>query len=198
LQRDWFEYALGASAASWKFMLSELMFAPLKVSLLAPFGREIAGAAFGGGEVTLGSFVVTLDSWYGYPAERERLLAFVDDHAIRNMVVLSGDIHAAFDAQVQRHEASHRIMPSVYEVVTASISSNSLGDNVGSYVGRDNVQSAIERSNANLLWSDVNLHGYTLLTATRESLTVEHVVVDTVAQPTANRAVARTWTLAAR
>jgi alkaline phosphatase D len=197
-QREWFLNGLGASRATWKFMLSELMFAPLKVNLLAPFGQEIAAAAFGGGATQLGNFFVSLDQWDGYPAERETILKFVDDHRIRNLVVLSGDIHAAFDAKCLRDGAPASSAASVHEVVTTSISSNSLGDNVGSYVGRNNVQGVITRSNPHCLWSDTDLHGYTLLTATPASLVVEHVTVDTVEKPAADRALARTWTLGAR
>lgn len=41
-----------------------------------------------------------LDNWQGYPASFHRLLAFVCDAGIRNLVFLSGDAHLGISAQV--------------------------------------------------------------------------------------------------
>ena len=42
-----------------------------------------------------------LDNWQGYPASFHRLLAFLCDHEVRNVVFLSGDAHLACSARVQ-------------------------------------------------------------------------------------------------
>jgi hypothetical protein len=42
-----------------------------------------------------------LDGWQGYPASFERLLAFVCDHGLRNLVFLSGDTHLGCSARVR-------------------------------------------------------------------------------------------------
>ncbi|MDB5752654.1 MAG: hypothetical protein JWP65_3075, partial [Ramlibacter sp.] len=41
-----------------------------------------------------------LDNWQGYPASFCRLLAFVCDHQLRNLVFLSGDLHLGCRAEV--------------------------------------------------------------------------------------------------
>ncbi len=42
-----------------------------------------------------------LDNWQGYPASFQRLLAFVCDHGVRNLVFLSGDLHLGCSARVR-------------------------------------------------------------------------------------------------
>jgi cholesterol oxidase len=42
-----------------------------------------------------------LDNWHGYPASFHRLLAFVCDHGLRNLVFLSGDLHLGCSARVR-------------------------------------------------------------------------------------------------
>jgi cholesterol oxidase len=43
---------------------------------------------------------IYLDSWQGYPASFQRLLAFLCDHQVRNTVFLSGDTHLGCRAEV--------------------------------------------------------------------------------------------------
>jgi hypothetical protein len=48
-----------------------------------------------------------LDNWQGYPASFHRMLAFVCDHGIRNLVFLAGDAHLGCSAEVSvRNEDS--------------------------------------------------------------------------------------------
>jgi hypothetical protein len=42
-----------------------------------------------------------LDPWQGYPASLHRLLAFLCEHELRNVVILGGDAHLACDARVK-------------------------------------------------------------------------------------------------
>jgi cholesterol oxidase len=42
-----------------------------------------------------------LDNWQGYPASFQRLLAFVCDRGLRNLVFLSGDLHLGCSARVR-------------------------------------------------------------------------------------------------
>ncbi|NNU44038.1 alkaline phosphatase D family protein [Ramlibacter montanisoli] len=48
-----------------------------------------------------------LDNWQGYPASFQRLLAFICDHGLRNLVFLSGDLHLGCSARIRvRNRAS--------------------------------------------------------------------------------------------
>jgi len=49
-----------------------------------------------------------LDAWQGYPASLHRLLAFLCDQEVSNVVFLSGDAHLACDARVKVRRADGR------------------------------------------------------------------------------------------
>ena len=80
---DWLAQRHAADPAAPKFIMTP--------SILAP-GR-IDAATFAGDARCL-----RYDGWAGYPASLRRLLAFIADHAIGNVVLLSGDEHISCDA----------------------------------------------------------------------------------------------------
>ncbi len=71
-QAAWMEDTLKKSTAKWKLVGQQVMLGNL---ILAP-GQ-----------------IANLDQWHGYPESRTRLLSFLKDSAIANVVVLTGDIH---------------------------------------------------------------------------------------------------------
>jgi alkaline phosphatase D len=70
-QQRWLTGALKASTATFKFVVSSVPF-------LLPGGA---------------------DEWAKYPAERDELLAFLRRERIRNVVILSGDFHVAYEQE---------------------------------------------------------------------------------------------------
>jgi alkaline phosphatase D len=54
------------------------------------------------------------DTWGGFPAARERVLAHLREHAIDNVVVLSGDVHSSWALEL----ASDPFDPGVYDPAT--------------------------------------------------------------------------------
>lgn len=97
-QMDWLLRELQSSQADWKFIVSTV-----------PFNRGLRGAidlsvslqdsiVFLPGQPPQSLLNVALglsDKWVGFPGEQERLLRFIDDHQIKNVIVLSGDTHTA-------------------------------------------------------------------------------------------------------
>jgi alkaline phosphatase D len=71
-QRSWLKRSLLQSQASWKFMLSPV-----------PFNRRVKPS----------------DAWASFPRERKEIVDFVRAHRIRNVLIISGDLHTggAFD-----------------------------------------------------------------------------------------------------
>ncbi|KUJ37227.1 alkaline phosphatase [Streptomyces albus subsp. albus] len=45
---------------------------------------------------------LSMDSWDGYPASRERILAGVEQAGLENFVVLTGDVHVAYALDIKR------------------------------------------------------------------------------------------------
>lgn len=88
-QRNWLLEQLGASTARWKVIGQQVVFAPFEVGFAAALDpssgftyAEAQGAA--------------LDIWNGYPAERRRIINFIRDREIDNVVILTGDFHTTF------------------------------------------------------------------------------------------------------
>lgn len=112
-QREWLRALLRASDATWKLVGSSVPMMPLRLDL----DRVDPGAL---------PSVFTIDSWDGYPGEREALLGFVQEEGIRNLVVLSGDHHSHF-AGLLLHGSEAPDPPAVgAEFSVAAISSPTL------------------------------------------------------------------------
>lgn len=79
-QEAWLLDKLGSSTARWKFLAQQVMVGQLVLQA----GQN--------GEPNKPFFT---DSWDGFEAARRRLLGFIRDNAIRNVVVLTGDVHSS-------------------------------------------------------------------------------------------------------
>jgi alkaline phosphatase D len=66
------------------------------------------------------------DAWDGYPTERQELMSFLLANDIKNVVVLSGDIHAHFAGVLVDDFDAQNPTAVAAELVAAGISSNSL------------------------------------------------------------------------
>lgn len=64
-----------------------------------------------------------MDPWSGYPAARDRLLAWMAERQQKNLVVLTGDIHASFCMDVTRDALNPETATIATEFVGTSISS---------------------------------------------------------------------------
>lgn len=80
-QERWLDGAMAESRAHWNVVVQETIFSRF-------------------GTLRDGEMTRWTDGWDGFPATRERLLASLQQHAIRNPMVLGGDIHAAVIADV--------------------------------------------------------------------------------------------------
>ncbi|MFF4521729.1 alkaline phosphatase D family protein [Streptomyces bluensis] len=73
------------------------------------------------------TYKLSMDSWDGYPASRERLLAGADAAGVENLMVLTGDVHVgyAFDIKRDFDDRSSRTVGT--ELVATSITSGGNG-----------------------------------------------------------------------
>ncbi len=86
-QKAWFLEALSNSTAKWKIVGQQIIFSEFNIGFASlidtsvTFG-ETEGAAH--------------DIWDGYPIERQEIMKFIEDNAIDNIVILTGDFHTSF------------------------------------------------------------------------------------------------------
>jgi phosphodiesterase/alkaline phosphatase D-like protein len=69
--------------------------------------------------------LAAFDRWEGYPAQRDALLAFIDENLITNVWFLSGDFHTCFVARI---EPSGGLTANTWEIAVTSGNSNPLPD----------------------------------------------------------------------
>jgi alkaline phosphatase D len=144
-QAAWLEQQLGGSQAQWKLIGQQVMVANI---VLEPGVR-----------------IVNIDQWHGYPASRTRFLEFLRDSGVENVVVLTGDIHSSWAADLV-------LDPSLYdnglgsiavEMVTPGITSPGLPKDAFDLL----YQQAIIY-NPHIRWVDPSLRGYMVLDVTPE------------------------------
>jgi alkaline phosphatase D len=111
-QKAWWKATMKGSDATWKLWGNEVTLMRLRIQQLG--ATDVSDRVVGG------------DSWDGYPTERAELMTFLRDQAIQNVVVLSGDIHAAFAGTIMDDFDAAAPTPVASELVAPGISSNSL------------------------------------------------------------------------
>jgi alkaline phosphatase D len=104
-QEQWLGNTLGASRAKWNIIAQQ--------TLLAERDTK-AGAAT----------AYNLDGWDGYRAARGRLLEAVQTSAVQNPLIIGGDLHAFYAADVKRDFADEKAQVIASEFVCGSITSD--------------------------------------------------------------------------
>lgn len=108
------------------------------------------------------------DAWDGYTAARDRLLAYLDDHRVRNPIVLSGDWHSHWVNDLKRDYSDAAAPIVATEFVTTSISSFC--------IWADKVQAALEE-NRHVRFFNGKHRGYTVCRVTPQTWRTELKVV---------------------
>jgi len=111
-QKAWWKATMQASDATWKLWGNE-------VPMMRMLVRNV-GNALGFDRVLDG------DGWDGYPTERAELLTYLRAQSIKNVVVLTGDLHAHFAGVLMDNFDAASPTPVACELIAAGISSNSL------------------------------------------------------------------------
>ena len=111
-QKDWWKATMMGSDATWKLWGNEVTLMRLRIQASPP--------------ALPADLVLTADAWDGYATERTELMGFLLDNKIKNVVVLSGDIHASFAGLVMDNFDAPNPTPVACELVASGISSNSL------------------------------------------------------------------------
>lgn len=176
-QQSWLFGKLRQSKAKWKLIGQGVMFAQLKVS-------PAANAA--GGGVFLNS-----DQWDGYQPARDRVYsvlkgALPQTQAVGNVVVLTGDIHSSWAADLTQDPNNPVAAAGGYNPVTGegSVAVEFVGTSVTSPAVDDPngaVAAGLRAINPHFKYIDLTRRGYMLLDVTAQRALCEWWYVDTVA-----------------
>lgn len=186
-QKRWFVDSVKASSATWKVWGNEVQL----YEQVADLG-QIDGIP----DFIRARMYVSTDQWDGYRSERAEILTALEDANVDNLVVCTGDIHAFFAAELHADFAAPAAKPVGVEIVTASITSSSLGQILDKAIGGvallrplvgplvENLNGALLGSNPHLKLSDADANGFALFTADENGLGVELVHLGNPEDPT--------------
>jgi alkaline phosphatase D len=113
-QKAWFKASMKGSNATWKLWANPVPIMRLRIT---------AEGAFAG--LLLADRVVSADAWDGWPTERNELLTYLRTENIRNVVAISGDLHAHYGGLLMDNYDAASPTPVGVELVAAGVSSNS-------------------------------------------------------------------------
>jgi len=139
--------------------------------------------------------VMNLDQWDGYAGARNRLFTTLRDARIDNLVVMTGDAHASFAAELhedpwQRGDATPALG---VEFVTPAISSPGVEDDTQA----QRLGARLGRGSPHLQYIELQQRGYGLLDLTRERVQGEIWHVETVDRPSDREVLASAFVSAA-
>lgn len=183
-QRAWLLDRLSSSTASWKLwgnpsVLSTTFRPDLPEDLVEPLRKLKL--------IHADEIACDQDQWDGYPAERDAILAHVEEEGIEDLVVLSGDIHVGMALEVHRDPfaaAASGAAPLAVELITASLTSQNLDDKLGyAYGGSHQAQARFVDAFPHARWADFDGHGYLAVDLDHDRLEATWCFVDDVLAP---------------
>ncbi|CAN5723561.1 alkaline phosphatase D family protein [soil metagenome] len=156
-QEAWLTNRLGSSKARWKVL-----------------GQQLVMSLWQLGEDTFAND----DQWNGYPEARQRLVSFIADNEIDDVVVLTGDVHSSWAMDVTDPEADYDPETGAgavaVELVTPGITSP--GGAVTAVTG------PLQDGNAHIKYADAVQNGYLVVDFTPERVQGTWFYVDGVGE----------------
>jgi alkaline phosphatase D len=151
-QCAWMDNRLDSSLCRWKILTQQVMVAPLRV-----FGSAVNG-----------------DQWDGYPAERDRLFNHILTNNVKDVVVITGDIHSSWanDLPTSSYNGSTGGGSAGVEFVGPSVTSPGMNIPAGA--------SLIMASNSHIKYADLSQHGFMILDINQNRVQNDWYYVPTV------------------
>lgn len=152
-QTQWLISGLRASKAKWKVIGNNVMFTAMNLGKVAKERQW------------------NMDAWDGYPANRDRIFDALEADSIRNVIVLTGDIHTAWAMDLTRNPHDHKLYERRTgkgvvgaEFVVHSITSGNLDTRVGRAAGNlARLFAQAKGRNPHIRYVNLIDHGYMLL-----------------------------------
>ena len=171
-QYQWFVNELANSTAQWKVIGNQVVFTPINTFDL--LGND--------------------DMWDGYPAERQKIKNLIDSLSIKDIVVLTGDIHIGIADDVtlvpnSGYNPATGATAFGVEFVTASISSSNDEALTGLPFTLDQLQGVALGLNPQAKYLNLIDHGYFILDVTPEKAQADWYVIDTKLTPSNNESI---------
>ncbi len=160
-QFEWLTNELRTSQARWKVIGNQVMVMPWKG-------------------------VPSDDAWDGYSEERNRLLRYIKDNDINNLIVLTGDIHSTFIGEVKYDGKCE-----MCEFVVPSVTSTNL-DFLGGLISGVG-EFYVKLLNSHFKDVDLNNHGYYVLDVREDRVQGDWYDTNEIKRPVNGETHSRSW-----
>lgn len=186
-QLQFLKDALKNSTAKWKVIGQQVMFMQWNIA-----GKPLLDELAQAGDlvkmaVNENGVAFNADAWDGYAAERKRILNFIKDENIQNVVILTGDIHSSWAADLAidpNNPADYNPLTGAgslaVEFVTNSVTTSNLdaaGDDQGDALQLA-VRTGIMAGNPHIKWNNLFKHGHSILNITPEKTQADFFLVN--------------------
>jgi alkaline phosphatase D len=160
-QHAWLRDGFAAATTRWTGWANEVLSLPFRVGV---------------GPLAVQPLV---DSWDGYPAERERLFATMRDNDATAFVTLTGDLHSTVvgDQRVGGERVGLEVMTPAVTSVNVAEAVN-LDEGLRGRLTRPLLAGAVTAANPHIDRFDSHDWGYTVTTFERDRVTAEVYAVD--------------------
>ncbi|MEW6269814.1 MAG: alkaline phosphatase D family protein [Thermodesulfobacteriota bacterium] len=176
-QEEWLADRLRASAARWKVVGQQVILSPWRLS----------GAPLSAG----GGTIANEDGWDGYQPTRTRLLDVVRGEGIRNLVVLTGDVHSSWAMDVTDDPNE----PAAYDPETGrgSLGVEVVAPGVSSTFVAEGFEDVILPQNPHVKYGDTRRQGYVVLELTPDQAKATWFLFDDVTRAETEERAAATF-----
>lgn len=163
-QFEWLKEKLAGSTARWRMLGNQVMMAPLlALGVVDNAEDDVPGYNDAG-------LVLNPVQWDGYPAERRRLFEFLRAQDIRNNIVVTGDMHMSFAADLVEDPINSALYDRAtgggsvgVEFLPTSISRGNIDEQIGATPGTlASIAGAVVTGIANphIHYADYREHGF--------------------------------------
>lgn len=164
-QFQWLTKSLSSSEARWKIIGNQVIFSDFDYTKVKPEKPK------------------NMDAWDGYPAEKKKIIQFIKEHQIENLIFVSGDTHSSWAMEVPSSIAAYR-KNKVLETVAIELGTPSItSSNYDEYETKERVleiENIYKKENPHLKYVNLRDHGYLLLEINQESISATYHYVETV------------------
>jgi len=153
-QERWLDEAFAHSSTPWNLLAQQTLMAPLAVP-----SREENSASR-----------VRTDGWDGYPPARRRLLDSMTGRRLRNPIVMGGDLHAFYVADLRAGE----------DPASEIVASEFVGTSITSQAAQQAYYDRLKAANAHIHHANGTQRGYLRLTLTTNRVEADLMGLDDV------------------
>jgi alkaline phosphatase D len=168
-QERWLATEFAASRSRWNLLVQQTLLAPA-------------------GQMTPKGLVHWTDGWEGYPAARARLLEALAKSGAANPVVLGGDVHTNYAADIPARPG---------DPASPVLAAEFCGTSISSRGSSAKLVAAVRDANPQIAYADSSRRGYVMVEAGRQRLEARFRVLEDVARPDSTISTAATFTVLA-